>query len=205
MRFEKVDDATLLSYIHAGEEGAMNELLRRYGLYSWKQAYLFLNEHANCGITIEDFQQVAFASIISALRRYEGDGISFYAYWKRVANNEMTVYFIENSYTAKGWSFAGFSLDEDNEFITYSLAERKGEDDMRITSNLLKEEIGLYFEETLRKFKKDIDLIIINLFVEGYNFESIQKETKCPIRHIYYVIDRFQRIFSDLLKKRNYN
>ena len=205
MKFDKVDDDTLIDMIAQGVALAMDELIRRYKYYSWKLAYQFYNEHPNSGIAIEDFHQVCFATLIPALKTYHTANYTFYSYWKSCASNDMCRYYGENSYTAKGWTFAGISLDEETPEDDFCVAEKHGRVDEGIHSGILKEELQLMYDEVIAKFKKEIDVIIINLFIEGRSFEQIEGETNCPIRHIYYVIDRFQKLFSNLLKKRNYN
>jgi len=183
----------------------MEEILRRYKYYSWKLAYQFYNEHTNSGISLDDFHQVCFSCIIPTLRSYSGHKTTFYNYWRNYAINELSKYNRDNSYLAKGWSYAGFSLDEDDDSKDYAVAEKHGLEDEGIQSGILKEELQLMFDEVTAKFKREGDLVIINLFVEGYSFEQIKKETQVPSRHVYYVVDRFQKLFSQLLKKRNYN
>ena len=205
MKFDKVDDDVLIDMIAQGVILAMDELLRRYKYYSWKLAYQFFNEHTNAGIPIEDYHQVCFAAVIPTLKTYHQSDFTFYSYWRAGALNDMTRYFRENSYTAKGWTFAGVSLDDEETTDDFAVAEKHGRMDEGIQSGILKEELQIMYDEVISRFKKEADLIIINLFIEGNAFERIQEETGLPIRHIYYVIDRFQKLFSDLLKKRNYN
>ncbi|MCR5505617.1 MAG: hypothetical protein K6F07_01310 [Bacilli bacterium] len=203
-RFKKIDDEYLIDLIHQGNYLAMEDLLKRYNYYSWKLAYQFLNEHTNSGILIEELQQVAYSTVVPVLKAFTNDHHSFHPYWKVAANNEITRYYKENSYTVNAAVFAGISLNEDEYESDFSLSEKHGSIDMGITGILLKEEMQLMLEESLAKFKEK-DANIVNLFIDGKSFENIQAETGETIRHIYYVVDRFQKLFSAQLKKRNYN
>ena len=205
MKLDNVEDDVLIDLLRQGVNVAMEELLRRYKYYSWKLAYLFLNEHPNSGIALEEFHQEAFSYIIPALKNYSGNDCTFYSFWKSGATNAMRNYYRENAYTAKGWVFAGISLDEADNEEDFSVAEKHGRSDIGMQSGILKEELQMMFDDVMATFKKDSDVIIINLFIEGYSFEDIQRETNASKRHVYYVIDRFQKLFSELIKKRNYN
>ena len=200
-RYQNVSDEDLIDLIHQGNVEASEILFSRYHHYSWRLGYEFDLEHPDSGISLEDYRAVAFSLVAPCLKKYLENGAGFYAYWKICAQNEIMEYFIENSYTANGQVYTGIPLDDDRYAI---VAEEIGLVDFGVTEQIIHQEIELIKQSILAKFLYDSDKEIINLFLSGMSFEEIQEKTGDKLRHIYYVIAKFQTQFDYEMKKRNY-
>lgn len=200
-KFQNVSDEDLIDLIHQGNVDASNILFSRYHHYSWRLGYEFDVQHPDSGITVEDYRQVAFSMVVVCLKKYLDTGTSFYPYWKTSVQNELMEYFLENSYTAQAIVYKGIPLDDDRYSI---VAEEIGEIDFGVTEQIIQQEIHLIKELVLAEFIYEKDKEIINLFLNGLSFEEIQEKTDEKSRHIYYVVERFQKSFDKEIKKRNY-
>ena len=145
------------------------------------------------------------SSIMKAIHKYEIESVStFYVFWKKIAENEILRYFLDNSYNAGGSAFNGLSLSylgEDG----FELSDKIGVEDRGIHEIIVKKELDLYIEEVKDSFKDKEDRLIINLFLKGNTFEQIVMKKNSNYRHVTYVISRFQKMMSKILEKRNYN
>ena len=97
--------------------------------------------------------------------------------------------------------YGGFERSKISSFI---LSEEVGAIDFALTTEILKKEFDMIKEDVLDSFKKKKDTKIINLFLEDKSFDEIQSITGDNLRHIYYVIKKFQKLFGQEIKKRNY-
>lgn len=201
-KVHNVSDEELIDLIHQGNVRASEIFFNRYYHYSWRIAFDFDREHPNSGIALEDYHSIAFATTVISLKKFLNDHDIFYGYWKSCAKNEIMEYFLENSYTAKGHVYTGISLDFETE--SSILSEEVGAIDFTLTTEILKKEFDMIKEDVLESFKKKKDTKIINLFLEDKSFDEIQSITGDNLRHIYYVIKKFQKLFGQEIKKRNY-
>ena len=85
------------------------------------------------------------------------------------------------------------------------LCEEVGEIDRRVSERLFREEIRIVKEEIIASFKKEIDRLIINLYLDDYSLREIRENVHLDYRHIQYIVKRFQKAFVKNMKKRNYN
>lgn len=154
---------------------------------------------------MEDYHQVAFASLVKAIKKYNlYSSNSFYVFWKKIALNDITRYYLENAYNAGGSDFNGLSFSfmyEDG----CELSDSVGEEDRGIHDIIRRQELNLFVQEIKDTFKEEEDKQIIDLFLEGQTFDQIVFEMDSNYRHVTYVIARFQKGVSKLIKKRNYN
>ena len=202
---KSVFDEDLLDLIHMGNVKASEELFARYDRYSWRLAFEFNYAHPKSGISIHDYHQVAFSSTLKAIKKYEKDiNATFYAFWKKIADNAIMRYYSENSYQVGASYFSGLSL---NELIDDSveLSDYIGTEDKGIHEIIVRKEIDIFIEEVKERFIDEIDKSIVNAFLEGQTIEEIMSNILPNYRHVTYVISRFQNLMSKILKKRNYN
>ena len=197
-------DEDLLYLIHQGNISASEELFNRYKYYTWRIAYDFNLEHPNTGISIEEYHQAAFSALPKAIKSYSDFKVGFYGYWKVIALNEIIRYFNENSFVAFQEYQNQLSMDSESDLGTL-ICEEIGEVDRTVSIKLFREEIRIFKEEAIGHFKKEIDKQIINLFLEEYSLREIRTITGQGYRHIQYVVKRFQKLFIEIMKKRNYN
>lgn len=191
--------------IQKGNVEASNELFKRYDRYSWRIAYDFHYAHPRSGIGVEEYHQVAFSSIVMALKKYMLEKRNtFYAFYKKIAENDVLRYYLDNSYQAGASAFSGISLSNAND-DGYELSDHIGKEDEGIHESIRKQELNLYVEEVKQSFKDKNDRLIINLFLKGHTFDFIVKVRESNYRHVTYVIARFQKSMSKILQKRNYN
>ena len=197
-----ISDEELIDLIHQGNAKAADMFFKRYYHYSWRLAYDFDREHPDSGISIEDYHQIAFASTAMALKKFLNNNDNFYGYWKSCASNDVMDYFLNNSYTAKGYTFNGLSIDYENDNTI--LAEEMGFIDPGITEQIIRQEFEMIKESILTRFDKKNDRKIINLFLDDKSIEEIEAISGEKTRHIYYTINRFQNYVDKEMKKRNY-
>lgn len=196
-------DEDLLLLIHQGNLAASEELFNRYKFYAWRVAYEFNIVHPNSGITLEEYQQVAYSSLTHALKTFAAE-YGFFNYWKAIAINDLVRYFNENSYIAYLEYQDKLSID-DTKDDGVLICEEVGEVDRTVSEKLFREELRILKEEAMEEIKKDIDKTIINLFFEERTLQEIHVLTNVSYRHIQYIVKRFQNAFAQILKKRNYN
>lgn len=200
----EVLDEDLILLIRKGNVRASEELMARYNSYSWKVALDFTMAHPRSGITNEEYHQVAFTSVVKAVKKYLDDYGRFYAYWQVVANNDLIRYFNENAYQAGGSAFYGLSLDGTNK-DGYIISDSVGDQDYGIHNIIAIEELEMMIDEVKYLFKEKNDRLIINLFLRGHSFEEIVSIRESNYRHVTYVVSTFQKRMSELMQKRNYN
>lgn len=186
-----ISDDELIIRIRQGNEVATNEMFSRYDLYSWRIAHDFNTSYPNSGIDINEYHQVAFSSLLAAIKFYSLEYGAFYLYWKKLAWNELLDYFGKNSYITNP------SPLPKNGSYGYLSEEDFGKPDYSLTDKLEMQDIEDIISETITKFKSEKDREIINLFLQDMNFEKIHEISNIPIRKIYYVISRFKRYFLD--------
>ena len=198
-------DEDLILLISKGNVKASEEFFKRYDGYSWRLAYDFHYSHLKSGISISDYHQVAFSSTVKAIKKYQIDTKNtFYAFWKKIALNDITRYYVENAYNTGGSNFNGLSFSYMND-DGFELSDHIGQEDRGIHDIIRRKELDLFVKEVIDSFKEDIDKEIVTLFLDGDTFEQIQMKTSSNYRHLTYVISRFQKLMSKILKKRNYN
>ncbi len=197
-------DEDLLFLIHQGNISASNILFERYNFYAWRVAYDFNIEHPNSGISLEEYRQVAFSSLPRAIKSYTEFSIGFYGYWKTIALNDVVRYFKENSYLTRYEYQNTISIDDEKD-SGVQLCEEVGEIDRSVSEKLFREEIRIVKDEIIASFKKEIDRLIINLYLNDYSLREIRQNVHLDYRHIQYIVKRFQKAFVQNMKKRNYN
>lgn len=194
-------DEDLLLLIHQGNVSASAELFDRYKYYSWRVAYDFHHEHPASGIELEDYHQIAFATLPKAMKSYTDFSCGFYGYWKAIAENEMIDYLIKNSYQDRYSSFGNsVHLDEEKDDGTL-ICEEIGVQDRGAMDKIFKEELTILTEAAIESFKKEEDRLIINLFLQGCSLVEIDLLVQANPRHIKYIISRFQKAMQNILKK----
>lgn len=202
---KSVLDEDLIELMHMGNSKASEELFKRYDKYSWRIAFEFNYAHPKSGIGVSDYHQVAFSSTIKAVKKFENDHSStFYVFWKKIADNEILRYYLENSYQAGASYFSGISL---NDVIDdgFELSDYIGSEDKGIHEIIVRKELDIYIQEVKDSFREVEDSKIVDLFLDNLTIDQIIKATNSNYRHVTYVISRFQKLMSKILQKRNYN
>ena len=191
-----ITDDELLVKVRQGHSHASEELFARYDLYSWRIAHDFNSNYPNSGIDLNEYHEVAFVSLIRAMKFYDLEFGAFYLYWKAMAWNELLEYFKKNSYITNP-----APIGDNSGPIGFLSEDNIGEIDNTLFSRLEMLDIEDLISDIIEKFKDDISKKIINLFLQERSFEEIQKETCVSIRRIYYIINKFKHYFTKLYEK----
>lgn len=115
MSVKNLTDIKLVSLIRDGKDEYEVELYRRYKQRATKLASAYYYANVDNGIPFDEYYSRAFAAIGTVIQKYDVNRCqSIYAYWKKVATNDILRLISQESYFDGAQGFYGVSLDASN-------------------------------------------------------------------------------------------
>ena len=160
----------------------MNILLERYRPYCYALSSELLEQVENTEITLDDLFSVAFTSVVTAARKCNVDKYdkSFYAYWVRIATNDINHY-IKKVYQLMGRVSLDTTLDDGR-----SLHDIVGETQESVSEDSLFAEFMRIIEDETNDLNIK-ERTVLRYYLEGYEFKEIAELMQCSKSKIYYL------------------
>lgn len=184
-KFEGIDDIILIELFHKGNRDAEIELVERYTYRSVSMAEIIVKAMDNSGIvTINELVNIGLLTMYDSIKTYKHTN-SFYAYWKRIAFNNMLD---EVKRIAKLYEVTYFGPNMDS--VETSFASE--------TKDMLRHEIEEAFDNPQNKFKPD-DKTIFYMILDGYSIREIAELYEVTYQAINYRLKRITNRLSNIL------
>ena len=188
-KFDGVNDLVLIELFRKGNRDAEIELINRYTARSVNLAETLLKSLNMQGFTgINDLVNIGLLTMYDAMKTYKHVN-SFYAYWKKIATNNMMEE-VDRSYKSYDIGYFGSSIDYAQESLA---SERK---------DMLEHEIEDAFNDPKNYFKAD-DKTIFYMVLDGYSLQEIADIYHLTYQAISYRLKRITSKLSDILFNSN--
>ena len=184
-KFKGIADAVLIDLYRKGNRDAEIELVDRYRIRSAKLASDILKTTGMTGyVDISDLINLGLISMYDALKKYRNIN-SFYAYWKRIASNNITVE-INEIFSKSEYNYFGPSMD----YAAMSFASEQ--------RDLLEQDVANAFDNPKNKFKPG-DKAIFYMVLDGYSVQEIADVYHVSYQAINYRLKRITNKLSNIL------
>lgn len=172
----------MLKKIRQGEASSINTLLKRYRPYCHALASTMLDEIDNNEILEDDLFSVAFSAVAIAISHYniEKYTSSFYAYWMKIATNDIKHY-VKNMKIG----ISRVSLDTD-------LPDGRNLHDIVGSNDEFYKGDSLYNQfiqiiENHDNSLSDKERILVRYYLDGFEFKEIATLMNCSKSQAYYL------------------
>jgi len=186
---DKISDDWLICLYREGNQVAIDLLYERYSTFLYGFIHkLIRKENFNCEYK-ELFQELIVV-FIRCLERYDEDNGCFYYFVKTSAERKLYDILNKIRESRKIISLDGYFYDDGTESLVDYVKEENNE---------------FYFETDLYKNLNErldvVDMRIIDLKVEGYNYQEIADKLNVSKQAIYRKVVLIKNIIKDIIEK----
>ena len=167
--------------IEKGDDRSLNILLEKYKRYSYSLALKFVDKFDKLRFSLEDYVSVALNSTLIALKGYRKRETPFYAFWHRIASNEI-YRFIRESY----------KLVQEDKLYVATLSNFVNDDVVlndsdanTFSNNATLRESFIQMISGSNEFTA-LERAVVKLFLDGYEISEIAEICQKSKSSIYY-------------------
>jgi len=167
--------------IEKGDDRSLNILLEKYKRYSYALAMKFVDKFDKLRFSIEDYVSIALNSTLIAIKNYRKRETPFYAFWHRIASNEIYRFIRDSNKLVQEDKRYVASLSN---YINDDIVLNDSEDDSFSQQTTLRESF-IQIISGSNEFTA-LERAVVKLFLDGYEISEIAEICHKSRSAIYY-------------------
>ena len=156
--------------------------------------------YRDLGLTVDDFTQVAFASVVIAMKKYKpSNEQSFHSYWQVVARNKCITFIHQNTFIDYE-NNRPISFDSTNGDDGLSLHETYGFIDHKISFGVTYKQLYDFIISEKSSLTDEEKVVAYYMFLENYDYDDLIAITKWRREKVYRVVRKARKKVSNFFK-----
>ena len=156
--------------------------------------------YRDLGLTVDDFTQVAFASVVIAMKKYKpSNEQSFHSYWQVVERNKCITFIHQNTFIDYE-NNRPISFDSTNGDDGLSLHETYGFIDHKISFGVTYKQLYDFIISEKSSLTDEEKVVAYYMFLENYDYDDLIAITKWRREKVYRVVRKARKKVSNFFK-----